>query len=136
MANEVQRVRQAIVALVNADATLQGLMGRATDLIRAEGQLSEATLPILVFQEPTWDSQSRQLIVGISAVAEDGTSGANATVQALLAQLEVVLSALGFAAQGVDAIPLSVDRAPGEIDTEGSPTLTITAAIVTLLVFA
>lgn len=136
MANEVQRVRQAIVALVTADATLQSLMGRATDLIRAEGQLGEATLPILVLRGPIWDSQGRRMTLSLGAVAEDGTSGANATAQALLAQLEVVLSAPGLYAQGVDAIPLAFDRGPGEIDTEGSPTLTITEATATLLVLA
>jgi hypothetical protein len=137
MANEVQRVRQAIVALVAADATLQTLCGRSTDLIRAPTQLSEAPLPILVFGDPIWDSRSRQMIVPLGAVAEDSsTAGANQTTQALLAQLEVVLSAPGFKAQGVEAAPLAFDRTPGEIDNEGSPTLTIAEATATLMVLA
>lgn len=136
MANEVQRVRQAIVALVTADATLQALCGRSTDLVRAVGQLSEATLPILVMGQPTWDSRSRQMVVPLGAVAEDGTVGANETTQALLAQLEVALDAPGLVAQGVDAVPLAFDRTAGEIDEEGSPTLTIAEATMTLLVLA
>jgi hypothetical protein len=137
MANEVQRVRQAIVALVTSDATLQALCGRSTDLVRGPAQLSDAPLPMLVFGDPVWDSRSRQMTVPLGAVAEDATAaGANETTQALLVQLEVVLSALGFNAQGVDAVPLAFDRSLGEIDPEGSPTLTIAEATATLLVFA
>ena len=137
MANEVQRVRQAIVALVTADATLQTLCGRASDLIRAPTQLGEAPLPMLVMGDPIWDSRSRQMVVPLGAVAEDSAAaGANQTTQAMLAQLEVVLTAPGFHAQGVEAAPVAFDRAPGEIDPEGSPTLTITEATATLLVLA
>lgn len=136
MANEVQRVRQAIVALVTADATLQGLCGRVSDLIRAPDQLSEAPRPILVMGQPVWDARSRQMLVPLGAVAEDATSGATATTEALLVQLEAVLSAPGFKAQGLDAAPLPFDRTPGEIDPEGSPTLTIAEATATLLVLA
>lgn len=136
MANEVQRVRQAIVALVTADATLQALCGRVSDLVRAPDQLGEATLPILVIGQPVWDARGRQMLVPLGAVAEDGSSGATATTEALLVQLEAVLSALGLNAQGVDAMPLAFDRTPGEIDPEGSPTLTIAEATMTLLVFA
>ena len=122
MANEVQRVRQAIVALVEADPTLQALCGRSTDLIRASQQLG--------------DSRSRQMIVPLGAVAEDGVVAANATTQALLDQLEVVLNSVGFKGQGLDAVPLAFDRIPGAINPEGSPTLTIIEATATLLVLA
>lgn len=136
MANEVQRVRQALVALVTADVTLQNLCGRVSDLVRAPDQLGEATLPILVMGQPIWDARSRQMLVPLGAVAEDGSSGATATTEALLVQLEAVLSATGLKAQGLDAAPLAFDRTPGEIDPEGSPTLTIAEATATLLVLA
>lgn len=137
MANEVQRARQAIAALVTADATLQGLCGRSSDLIRAPDQLGEAPLPILVMGTPVWDARSRTMGVPLGAVAEDTIgAGALATTEALLVRLEAVLGAPGFNAQGLDAVPLAFDRAPGDIDTEGSPTLTIAEATATLLVFA
>lgn len=137
MANESQRVRQAVVALVSGDATLQGLCGRATDLIRSPGQLGEAPLPMLVLGAPIWDSIGRRMTLPLGAVAEDGaTSGATATVEALLVRLEDILSAPGFNTQGVDAVPLAFDRGPEDIDPDGSPTLTIAEAAMTLLVFA
>lgn len=136
MANEVQRVRQAIVALIEADVTLQGLLGRSTDMVRTVDQLGDAPLPILVFGSPAWDPQGRRMSVPLGAVAEQGVDGPTALTEALLAQLELVLDALGFNAQGVDAVPFPFDRAPGDIDAEGSPTLTIAEATVTLLVFA
>lgn len=137
MANEVQRVRQAIVALIEADATLQTLLGRSTDMVRAVDQLGDAPTPILVFGTPTWDPVGRRMSVPLGAVAEGGAGGPTAMTEALLVQLEAVLTALGFNAQGVDAVPLGgFARDPGEIDTEGSPTLTIAEATATLLVFA
>lgn len=136
MANEIQRVRQAIVALVEADTTLQALLGRSTDMVRAVNQLGDAPLPMLVLGAPAWDPQSRRMAVPLGAVADEGASGPTAVTEALLVQLEVVLSALGFNAQGVDAVPFPFDRAPGDIDAEGSPTLTIAEATATLLVFA
>ena len=109
-------VRLALVAAINGDATLQGLMGRATDLVRAWVDSGAAPLPILAYQllpfeqagaiGDTWRGS-----VQLSAFADDATSDDPiATVEAMMDRCIDLLNYPAFAAQGLDAASLVMRR--------------------------
>lgn len=102
--------RQALVAIVTADATIRTLCNRTTKLCVGWRHLPDVPLPALGFlivdEHRTgqagehWEPQLQ-----LTAVADD-TTGAEARCEDLLKRAMDILAQPAFVARGVDAAPL------------------------------
>lgn len=143
MGATLEQVRLATATIVDADATLQGLMGRATDLIREPASMDQYRLPLLVFTLSV-DAAVDRGELELLALSDDGATPATAACTGMLAAAAAALNAVAFAAAGVDVIPLDpFSRLPSPDDDmlgmldliTPSPTLRAARMTIPLLVF-
>lgn len=102
----VQKLDEAVVAIVNADATMRTLCGRSTGLIVPWQDIGGLTLPVVVYQLVTADQtgglgDTRLITLTFTAWSEGNHAKANAN--ALMERLEQVLVFQNLAGQGLDA---------------------------------
>lgn len=126
MAYRQRNLRMAIRAIALADATLQGLIGRANGYIyQWRSMRLDGAYPVIAF---LLDGFSQN---GESGDARDGEirfsvfatgAGAQEKVDAIMERLEQIYTAEAFYAQGVDAAPmlLSTDDGPEDESHEGT----------------
>ena len=110
----MNELRSAVVAIIEADVTMQGLCGRPSDLIRAWDDLAEATWPVITYLEVDVDQgagsgDQRRPILQFDPWA-DAASGGIDKVEQMADRLEAILIEPNFRAQGVDAAPWRVRR--------------------------
>lgn len=123
MATDIkQRLREALVAVLDTAAAIAALTGRASENLVSWNALEEATRPVLVYRILSlsengesgegWDAR-----VQLTAVAEG--NNADATVEELLGAVCTTLTAGALLAAGVDAAPIRWHRADGSDDDQG-----------------
>jgi hypothetical protein len=117
-----ERLRQATVAIVNADAGVQALTGRATENCVAWDRVAEAVRPVIAYHIVLLGQQGesgdgRDGTVQFTAIA-DGND-ADALTNELLHAVELAYTAPALLAQGVDGAPMLLDRRAGDSDTDG-----------------
>lgn len=126
----IQRLREALVAICNENATLRTLTGRTSRILVRWSGLQTAALPVVAyqiigFQQVGEDRDARDGTVQFTAVAAGPQ--ADRVVEELLAAVEQAVTATALDAQGVDGAPLLWTRRGGEDDPPGdaadSPTL-------------
>lgn len=104
-----QKVREAIVTILNAHSGLETVMGRGTGVVVERGAIApDNPLPMLAYDFLGYDEGSGRIEVLFSAVA-DG-SGSGAKCRAMLEQVESALTWSAFDGQSVPVVPLSGDR--------------------------
>ena len=102
----IQKLDEAVVTIVNADATMRTLCGRSTGLIAPWQDIGDATLPIIVYQLVVADQvgglgDARVATMTLGAFSEGNNAKANAN--ALMERLEQLLTYTALATQGLDA---------------------------------
>lgn len=114
MADPLQRLRVALVAIVSASAAMQAIANRVDNLLLAWSnldvdQLLPATAYDLVgFAQTGKDNDTRAGTVRFSAFAQG--NGALATTEAMLEAIELAVTAPALLAQGLDATPVVLHR--------------------------
>jgi len=108
----VKSLRQALVTIVTADATLQTLCGRTTDILVDWESLPEAPIPVIglfIVDEPLtaisgehWEPR-----VQFSCLA-DLAAGGMAVAEDLAARLVAIVTHTNLYAQGLDASPVGL----------------------------
>lgn len=105
-------MNEALVAVVNADTTVQGLTGRTSRNLVPWSTVEGIALPVVAYQlvvdTPLGDGRIRQMQYQLDAFA-DG-NGAGAVVNGLAEALTQGISVTALAAQGCDAVVESVAR--------------------------
>lgn len=112
----MKTLRQALLTIVNADAQMQTLCGRPSDLCRWFPDLRSGPRPIVGYwivddRETGESGLHRRIMVQLSAVAEG--QGGLTKVEDMDARLRAILTQAAFAAQTVDAAPVAL-RAGGD----------------------
>lgn len=131
MADATGAVTVAVLAILNADATVQARCGRATECAIAWGafDLDRDPLPMLVFQdteEVGGAIEGTRRVSGVLAAFATGET-ADDVAAGLLDAAEAALTLPALAARGLDAcpdpaaLPFPRDRIP--IEDLGLPTL-------------
>jgi hypothetical protein len=115
-----KEIRQAVIAIVNGDATLQSIMGRASDLITAWENSGYSELPIVAYQllpfETTGENgNSWAGWVSFSMFAEG--DGALIKCEDMKGRLIDLLDWTAFDGQGLDAASIMF-RQMGDIEGE------------------
>jgi hypothetical protein len=138
VSDAVQRVNEALVAIVNADATIRTLTGRTSGNLVPWSQAGTGTLPTTAYQlvvdSPVGDGQVRRMQYQLDAFA-DG-NGAGATVNALADALIEGISVTALATQGLDAVVETITRRVLPPDPEGGRALQRATLDLTLTLFA
>lgn len=118
--NEVTTVRNAVVALLSADATMRTLCGRTGGIVVPWGTVASAKRPVLAYLLSSnagigGAGNRRSVQVFLGAFAQG--NGAMDTVEALTRRAREVLTHTAFMTQGLDAIVITADeRAGGETE--------------------
>lgn len=109
MATDIgQKLDEAMVAILSADAGIQGLAERSDALVIPWGDFGKAKLPVILFKRVDLVDEgglgdTRSASYDFTAVAE--TRGGQAMVNALAERCEKALTQPALAAQGLDATP-------------------------------
>lgn len=131
-------MNEALVAIVNADATVQGLTGRSTRNLVPWSTVEGMTLPVVAYQlivdAPIGDGLRRQMQYQLDAFA-DGNGG-GALVNALADALTQGISVTALAAQDLDAVVESITRRVLPQDPEGGRAVQRAILDLTLTFFA
>lgn len=140
MATNLQTLlRQAIVAIAEADAALQELCGRETGFLVAYRSLGSGRLPQIAFAVSASVrtgglGDRRRVTVLIAAVAEG--NGAQTTAEALTQRLREVLTPAAFAQEGLDCGVIDVVERQADDDTPALSTRGRSDVDLTLLTTA
>jgi len=102
----VQKLDEALVTIVNADATMRTLCGRSTGLVAPWQDIGTATFPIIVYQllvmvEGGGLGDERTGTYTFTAFSEGNNAKANAN--AIMERLEQLVTYNALFAQGLDA---------------------------------
>lgn len=125
MPDLLQSLRQAFVAIAEGDAELVALMGRASEILDPwrPGQLDGAGPHLLLslsgFRQTPQDNDTRRGRARLTAIAEG--DDAMQTCEDILARCEKLFVANAFDDEGLNAVPLLLERDyPGTEDGPAS----------------
>jgi hypothetical protein len=122
-ADQIQRLREATCAIVNALAAVRSITGRNdTSNCVTWSTLEESVLPVIVYRIGSFtqtgeDRDAREGSVRFTAVAAG--NDADRTVHELLDAIEDGYTASALAAQSVDGAPLQLTRDDGDEEPDG-----------------
>lgn len=123
MADRVQELRQALVAIVRASETVQSLAGRRERLIMRQESFDQLPMPGLtyvVIAAVPIGGTGRPLRVTVQLTGwADGADSSAQAAAVLDAALEA-LTAPAFAEQGLDAVPARAVRRDAPVDAQGA----------------
>lgn len=127
MADILRDLRLALVAIVNADATLRTLMGRTTRLLvrwqdlQLDGPLPVIAYSLIGFEQTGADDDTREGTVQFSVVAAEtnDATGALGKAEAIVERLEALSWSVLLLAQGVDGAPVRLTRRPDQEAGDG-----------------
>lgn len=120
MATDIeQRLAEALVAIVDADAGVQGLTGRTVGNLVPWQTAGRIVYPVLLYQmvqlaETGGAGDTRTALVQVTALAEGNDAGS--TARALMERVELGVTQPLLAAQGIDAAPTRRLRRQVSID--------------------
>lgn len=108
----MKSLRQALDTILNADATLQTLCGRATDILVDWESLPQATLPVIglfIVDEPMTGESSEhwQPLLQFTCLA-DRAAGGMAIVEDLADRVLAIVTYTNLDAQGLNAAPMGL----------------------------
>jgi hypothetical protein len=117
--SNTKAVRAALIAIANADATLQSLCGRATRIMVPWHTIGAAQKPVLavMIASNTYiggDGDKRKVLALLAAFAEGNT--ADAKTADLIQRCRELYTPAAFQAQGLDAFVLWGEAADRESD--------------------
>lgn len=125
MATDIeQRLVEACVAILEANATLRDLTGQAGGFVRPEEDLAAARFPCITYLVVSLVAKGGvgrnfDAVVQFSAFAEG--AGAGSTTRHMLEAIEEGLTQPLLAAQGLDALAWQPRRFPAPVEPEGNP---------------
>lgn len=108
-----QKLDEALVAILRADAGIQQLAERTEKLVRPWGEFGGSALPVILYQRVTLEEvgalgDTRRAFYDFTAVAEG--EGGRAMVNALIERVEIAITQPALAARGMDAAPMGIWR--------------------------
>lgn len=117
-----QRLRVAIVAVLDTAALVVALTGRASANIAAWNALDDIARPALLYRivsmiQTGESGAGWNVRLQLTAIAEG--NDADSIVEELLGAAEQELSATALLAAGVDAAPMLISRMDGDEDDQG-----------------
>jgi hypothetical protein len=122
--NEVTTLRNAIVALLIADSSMQTLAGRPAGFVVLWDSIATATRPVMAFQIVSsirvgGSGHRRRVQVLMAAFAQG--NGAQDKVEALTRRVREVLTSTALGTQSIDAIVSVADESSGGLGEDGLP---------------
>ena len=99
-----QLIREATVAILNADTALRTLFGRTTRLAVERNNLNlETPIPVIAYDVLNYDEAAGRAVLLLTAVTKD-TTNAGQKARAALELCKAALTASAYQAQGMDYI--------------------------------
>lgn len=122
--NEVTTLRNAIVTILQADATMRTLAGRTSGFVVLARSIATATRPVVAYQTGSsvrigGNGHKRELFVLLEAYATG--NGAQDKVEALTRRAREALTKAAFTAAGASTIDVThIERGVEALNEDGS----------------
>lgn len=121
--SETTTLRNAIVTILSADATIRQLCGRTTGLVVLWGSIANAQRPVIAYQlsssTRTGGAGHRRRVQVMLAAFASG-NGAQDKTEALMRRARELLTNPALKASGIDATVIAADERSGNETEAGS----------------